>query len=241
MIKKNKITLVIPSRDEGRGLLKLIARIPSYVDEILVVDNCSKTNPNIFLKNIDRVRVVRETRVDGRNIGYGYAHQTGISEASGDIIVAMDGDATYPVSGIKKAVDELLSQKLDLILCSRFPLNTEKAVSWFRKLGVWILNTEAKLLFGYKGQDILSGMWAIRKNVAMSMSLHEGGWNFSPEIKLSALTNKNVKLGEVHIDHYVRDYGKSKQVLWRTGLEHLLYILWRWSANIVEYSYEKAY
>jgi hypothetical protein len=82
-------------------------------------------------------------------------------------------------------------------------------------------------------QDILSGMWIVRKSVAKKMQLRSGGWNLSPEIKLIALMNPTISFGEYHINHHYRSGGVSKQIIWKTGFEHLFYIfhLWIWRCN----------
>lgn len=234
-----RVSLILPSRDEGQGLLKMILQVPSTVDEIIVVNNRSKVSPKRLLSTVKRVKVVNETRVDNLGIGYGYAIQTGLQVAKGDIVISMDGDGTYPVNVLNELIDLLVVEKLDIAFCSRFPLDTEKSISWFRRLGVWILNTEAKLLFNYEGSDILSGMWAAKRVTVDLLDLREGGWNFSPEIKLAVLEkNKLLKSRELHIDHYVRDYGKSKQVLWKTGIDHLLYMIRRW-LKLENFRYEE--
>jgi hypothetical protein len=99
-----------------------------------------------------------------------------------------------------------------------------QAISWWRQLGVWLLNTQVRLFYGYAMQDILSGMWLVKKSVLASLKLNEGGWNLSPEIKLAAIMNQKISIDQFHIHHYEREFGQSKQKLVITGLEHLWFI-----------------
>jgi glycosyltransferase involved in cell wall biosynthesis len=224
MIQGKTITLVIPCKNEASSLATLLQKIPSYIDEVLVVDNNSTDNTRDIALKLG-VQVIKELRKDSKGIGYGYAHQTGIKNAKGDIIVTMDGDGTYPVRQIKTIVSYFIKNEFDFISCSRFPLLQKHAVSWIRKLGVIILNSEVSVLINYPIKDILSGMWIVSKKTAQKLNPTEGGWNLSPEIKLKAITNKEIKFTEYHIDHNYRENGASKQQIWITGFDHLLYIL----------------
>lgn len=224
MINGNIISLVIPCKNEASSLPKLLKRIPSSIDEVLIIDNNSSDNTKRVAEKLGATVIV-EKRTDNHGIGYGYAHQTGITAAKGSIIVTMDGDGTYPVEQIEEVVSFMLKNKFDFVSCSRFPLIHGKAISWIRKVGVAVLNAEVRVVHGHPIKDILSGMWAVKKSAAAKLAVTEGGWNLSPEIKLRAIAHKKVKFAEFHIDHKYRTSGASKQQIWRTGFEHLLYIL----------------
>lgn len=222
MLQNKSITLVVPCKNEADSLPSLLASIPSFVDEVIVVDNNSSDATARVARSLG-ARVFTEKRT-ASGIGYGYAHMTGIAKAKGDIIVTMDGDGSYPVSALQPAIKHLLAQKLDFVSCNRFPLTDTSAISWIRQLGVWVLNAEVRILYSYPMQDILSGMWVVRRETARQLPLRCGGWNLSPEIKLAALMIPTVAFSEFHIDHEHRTGGASKQIIWKTGFGHLVYI-----------------
>ncbi len=223
MIKNKKISLIIPCKNEEKSLPDLFKKIPGYVDEIIVIDNMSTDKTFSVAKRLCKNAVKEKRQVKG--IGYGFAHQKGLEIAKGDILVAMDGDGTYPPDKIKKIVNFMETYQLDFISCSRFPLNIKKSIPIVRQLGVHILNLEVRFLFGYKIKDILTGMWVLRKEAFVKMSFENGDWNFSPEIKLAALINPEINFAEYHIAHKFRIYDYSKQNIWSTGFKHCLYIL----------------
>jgi glycosyltransferase involved in cell wall biosynthesis len=225
MIKNQTISLVIPCKNEAGSLPALLKRIPSYIDEIIVIDNNSSDNTAQVARKLG-VRVATEKR-HLQGIGYGFAHQKGLKIATSDWVVTMDGDGTYPMNQIKNLVNHALTNKLDVVIGSRFPLHNSQVISAWRRLGVWILNTEVKVLYNYPIQDILSGMWAVRRNSAKKLNLKEGDWNLSPEIKLAALVHPELNFAEYHIEHAHRTNGASKQAIWKTGFSHLFYIIGR--------------
>lgn len=223
MLKDKKISVVIPCKNEEKGIARAIKSVPSYVDEIIVVDNGSTDNTAEVAKEAGAVVIKESRKVDG--IGYGFAHITGLKYASGDFIVALDGDDTYPADSIKDIVAKMEKDNLDVVSCNRLPLKNKKAISKIRQFGIMILNIEVFLLYGRVIKDVLTGMWCVRKSAVSKLGLRMGDWNLSPEIKISAIVNKNIKFAEYHINHFERLHEPSKQAIWNTGLNHFLYIL----------------
>lgn len=220
-----RISLVVPVKNEARIIGAFVKRVPTYVDEVLIVDNNS-TDKTVYAARRAGARVIREKRsVNG--IGYGYAHQKGLSKATGDFIVAMDGDDTYPVRSIQSIVKYMEKYELDIIFCNRLPLTNAKAISWIRRLGIQILNLEVRLLYGKKSHDLLTGMWVGRKEALKSLDVKSGDWNYSPEIKLAALMNPEIHTSEYHIAHFSREHEISKQRIFVTGFAHAWYIIKR--------------
>jgi glycosyltransferase involved in cell wall biosynthesis len=225
MIGDKTISLIIPCKNEENILPDVLQKIPEYIDEILVIDNGSKDN-SIEVARSCGAKVFSEPRkLNG--IGYGYAHIRGLKEASGDYIFAMDADDTYPVLSIRPIVEYMEKYNIDVVSCSRLPLKNKKAISKIRRLGIYILNLEIFFLYGKFIRDILTGMWGIRKDSVERLSLKMGDWNLSPEIKISAFMHKDIRFREYSIQHFIREQEPSKQAIWYTGLNHLLYILKR--------------
>lgn len=225
MLYNKKISLIIPCRNEEAALYSLLQKVPSCVDETVVVDNNSTDN-TVRVAKASGANVLREKRnING--VGYGFAHQKGMSKAKGDYIVAMDGDDTYPAEKIKEIVTYMEKNDLDFVSCNRLPFVNGKTISFTRRIGIKILNLEIAFLYGYFFNDILTGMWVMKKNIVSKLQVRSGDWNFSPEVKLAALYNKDIRFSEYHIPYYLRINGVSKLNLWKTGIEHFFFILKR--------------
>jgi glycosyltransferase involved in cell wall biosynthesis len=223
MINEKTISLVIPCKNEERIIGSVLDRVPDYIDEVIVVDNNS-TDKTTKIAKKHGVKVIIEKRKDENGIGYGYAHIRGMEEANGDYIVAMDGDNTYPMRSIQKIISHMITQELDFVSCNRLPLTNKHAISRLRQTGIQLLNLETSILFEYPIKDILSGMWVMSQKAFRNLEVTSGGWDLSPEIKLSAIRNPNIRFGEYHINHFLRCGEKSKQVIWKTGFDHLMFI-----------------
>ena len=230
MINGKTLSLVVPCKNEAGIIAGFIRRVPPYVDEIIIVDNNSTDLTGVIAKREGAV-VIREHRAVG-GIGYGFAHMTGMRQAKGDIIIGMDGDDTYPVDKIDAVVRYMDRKNLDVVSCNRLPLRNPEAISFTRQIGIMLLNLEINFLFGYAIKDILTGMWAVRSDAVEKLALTQGDWNLSVEIKLRALLNRTVRFAEYHIDHFERIGNPSKQQIYKTGIQHALFIGFTWLAIV---------
>lgn len=236
MYKNKRVSVYFPCRNEAAHLKEVVNRVPAFVDEIIIVSNKSTDNTLAVARKLGpKVKALADNRTIG-SIGYGFAHMTGIKKASGDIIVAADGDATYPVEELAKIIDHLLAGKLDFVACNRYPVQAGTKIPYKLRFGVRLLNLEVRLLYGKKIQDILSGMWVFRGDIKDRLNLTMGDWNLSPEIKLRAATSPTIAFGEYSISQHSR-MGSSHQKYFKTGLSHLGWIaknrfqnFFRWEA-----------
>lgn len=224
MIKGKTISVVIPCRNEASHIVEVVSKIPRVIDEIIIVSNKSTDDTVAVAKAIGgRVKVYEDNRTLN-GIGYGFAHITGIKKATSSLIVAMDGDATYPIENIKEIVLHLLEGNYDFISCNRYPLKDGTRVPFKLRMGVGMLNIETKIMYGVNIKDILSGMWIFKKEIKKELALTMGDWNLSPQIKINAATNPRIHFGEFNIVQHSRE-GESKQNYFTTGYSHARWIL----------------
>ena len=72
-----KISVVIPCYNEEDGIRSVIESMPSYVDEIVVVDNNSTDRTGEIARSLGAVVVFQPVK------GYGAAYQAGLPAATG--------------------------------------------------------------------------------------------------------------------------------------------------------------
>lgn len=229
MYRNKRISVCFPCRNESNHLSEVVKRVPKFVDEIIVISNASKDDTVKVAKKL-KLKALEDNRTIG-GIGYGFAHMTGIQQATGDIIVGADGDATYPIEDLAAVIDKLLDNDLHFISCNRYPLQAGTKIPFMLKLGVWTLNTEVRLLYGKKINDILSGMWVFRSDIKDKLDLTMGEWNLSPQIKLNAALHPGINFDEHSIAQHQR-MGESHQAHFKTGFSHLFWIFKnRWQSS----------
>ena len=213
-----KISVVIPTLNEEDSIghvLDKIPRDPRYEWEIIIVDGDSKDRTREIARE-KGAKVIVEKRK-----GYGRAYKTGFAAATGDIIVTLDGDDTYPAEKILELVDYLLVNNLDFISCERFTLMKEGAMSLTHKVGNKILTWTTRLLFGVKIKDSQSGMWVFRRSILKDLNLTSDGMPFSEEIKIEAW--RKFRCQEVPIEYRERK-GEVKLNTWKDGFNNLKFL-----------------
>jgi hypothetical protein len=212
-----KLSLVIPCYNEEHGVRGVIERLPKkVVDEVVVVDN------NCTDRTAEVARSLGARVVEEKKRGYGAAYKAGLEAASGEVLITLDGDGTYPPEEIPRLVDLLLDRGWDFLSASRFPLADRRAMSFTNQVGNRILTLVTAMLFGKALRDSQSGMWVFKKSVLGRVRLSSDGMAFSEEIKLEALL-RGLRFGEAHIPYGER-VGVVKLQRWRDGWHNLLFL-----------------
>ncbi|MFP3254897.1 MAG: glycosyltransferase family 2 protein [Thermoplasmata archaeon] len=212
-----KLSIIIPTMNEEKSIGRVIERIKSSVNydyEIIVVDSSRDRTPEIA--RAMGARVIREERR-----GYGRAYKTGFINATGDIIVTMDGDNTYPPEEINRAVEELLKGN-DFISCERISLLPRDVMLQAHRIGNFVLNLAVFSLFFIKMKDSQSGMWVFKREVLKKFQVCSDGMGFSEEIKIRAYMC--CKFKEIPILYGIRE-GERKLQTFKDGIKNLLHLI----------------
>ena len=94
------ITVVIPVKNEAANLPDVFATLPDWIDEVVLVDGRSQDDTiAVARQHWPDVKVVHQG-----GVGKGDALAAGFAAASGDIIVAIDGDGNIVVVGLQPDV-----------------------------------------------------------------------------------------------------------------------------------------
>jgi hypothetical protein len=218
MYKDRRITIVIPCLNEEKGIIEVLSRMPTFVDEVIVVDNNSTDRTAEMARNHGAKVIHEEVR------GYGRAYKTGLLQARGDIIVTLDGDHSYPPDSISYLLEAFLHSEVRFLSASRFPLKNKKAMSLKHWWGNKLLSLAMSVLFFRWVRDSQSGMWVFERSSLQEMHLVSDGMAFSEEIKIEAITKKQVGFKEIYID-YSNRMGEIKLQPWRDGIRNLSFLL----------------
>ena len=217
MYKGQKITVVVPCLNEERGVQEVLDALPAFVDEAIVVDNDSTDRTS------DVARARGAIVVSELNRGYGRAYKKGFSHATGDIIVTLDGDHSYPVDALSYLLEAFLHSRVDFMSASRLPLLDKDAMGWKNKLGNQVLSLVMSVLYLRRILDSQSGMWVFRRRALEKMKLTSDGMAFSEEIKIEAIRNSEIGFREIFINYSQRQ-GETKLQIWRDGFLNLWFL-----------------
>jgi len=218
MYKGNRVTLVIPCLNEEQGIQKVLRDLPGFVDEVIVVDNNSTDRTSDVARAMNAIVIKEVSR------GYGRAYKKGFEYATGDIIVTLDGDHSYPVDALSYLLEAFLHSGVGFLSASRFPILNSDAMSTKHNIGNRVLSLVMSILFLRWIHDSQSGMWVFRRSVLAKMKLRSDGMAFSEEIKIEAIRNRTIGFREIFIN-YSQRVGEKKLQPWRDGARNLTFLL----------------
>jgi len=222
-----KVSIVIPAINEERGIGKTIDAINKeyfhshqWDIEILIIDGDSKDKTREIATQ-KGAKVILEKRK-----GYGRAYKTGLAQATGDIIVTGDADATYPFDTIHTYIQQLVDQNLDFMTTDRFASLKHGSMSLQHRFGNLTLAWTLRVLFLVNIRDSQSGMWIFKRSALKKIQPLEqfnNGMPFSEEIKIEMFTTRGIKTKEIPSTLYARE-GQVKLESFKDGLKNLRFL-----------------
>ncbi len=154
-----KLTVSMITLNEERAVGKVVEDIRRVAPdaEIFLVDSSSDRTAEIAQQL--GCRVLKQFPPKG----YGPAMDRALRDASGDVVVTLDCDDTYPVETIPYLVG-LIDKGWDLVNATRLA-RRPKAMPFANYLANRVFAWTARLLHGIKTTDVHSGMRAYRKSM----------------------------------------------------------------------------
>jgi glycosyltransferase involved in cell wall biosynthesis len=200
---RERVTIVIPAKDEARNVAWVLRRLPPGIDEVILVDGNS-TDDTIAVARAVRPDLVVATE---RGPGKGAAMRTGLDMATGDIIITIDADGSMDPAELDRYVSA--AREADLVKGSRFAKDggTED-ISPIRWLGNGVLLALVNLLYGAHLTDLCYGYCAVRKSALPTLALRSDGFEIETEMTVRAL-REGLRVGEVPSFELPRRYGTS--------------------------------
>lgn len=212
-----KISVIIPTINEEASIGEVIDEVQKSLDcEILVVDSNSRD------RTVEIAKAKGATVINEPRLGYGRAYKTGFQHATGDTIVTLDGDMTYPAYKIPELLKMLEKENLDFITCDRLTYLEKGVMSRKHRFGNYVLTFFIMVLFGMKIKDTQSGMWVFKKKILDKLELLSDEMAFSEEIKIESW-KKGFRFKEVSIEYRIRK-GEAKILTWQHGLGNLMFL-----------------
>ena len=154
-----KLTVSMITMNEERAVAKVVEDIRRVAPdaEILVVDS-SRDRTAEIAESLG-CRVIRQFPPQG----YGPAMNRAVREASGDVVITLDCDDTYPVEAIPH-LRMLIEGGADLVNTTRVH-RRPKAMPFANFLANRVFALTARILHGIRTTDLHSGMRAYRKSM----------------------------------------------------------------------------
>lgn len=209
-----KVSIVIPVYNEEENIKPLLSAIDNAMQnnhishEVILIDDGStdSTLDKLIKASEDNEKVTAISL--RRNFGQTASLSAGFDHASGDVIIAMDGDLQNDPNDIPKLLDEI-DKGYDIV--SGWRKNRKDKVL-LRKFPSRIANWLISKITGVYLHDYGCTLKAYRPDVIKNMRIYGEMHRFIP-----ALASWNgAKIKEIPVNHKARKFGRSKYGIWRT-------------------------
>src|SRR5271167_1742864 len=214
------VAVLVPCYNEGRAIAKVVADFRAALPgaTVYVYDNNSSDNTVEAAKAAGAV-VRRESHQ-----GKGHVVRRMFNDIEADIYVLVDGDATYDAPSAPAMIENLVADRLDMVVATRVD-REEAAYRPGHRAGNRLLTGFVAHIFGRAFTDILSGYRVFSRRFVKSFPILSGGFEIETELTVHAL-ELELPVGEMATPYHARPSGSaSKLSTWSDGFRILWMIL----------------
>jgi hypothetical protein len=214
------VSVVIAARNEAANLPAVLASLPSWIDQVVLVDGNS-ADATIAVARALRPAI---TIVRQGGIGKGDALVAGFAAATSDIIVAMDADGSTDGREILRFVSALTAGA-DFVKGSRFAsAGRSDDITPLRRYGNRALSTLVNSLFATQYTDLCYGYNAFWTRHLAALHLDAPGFEIEALMGIRA-AQARLRIHEVPSHERPREHGHTSLRPVRDGLRILRLIL----------------
>ena len=203
-----KCLIIVPAYNEGKNIYKVVKNIKYFNPNVdVVVVNDGSKDDTYFEAQRAGAKVIDLKY----NLGIGGAVQTGYIYALNknyDLAVQIDGDGQHDPRDLEKLIENMKSDKCDMIISSRFIEKTDYKPSIFRNAGIKYFSKLVSMLCGRAYYDTTSGYRIVGKNgIRLFAEYYPADY---PEVETIVYACKHgLKVKEVGVNMQARCEGKS--------------------------------
>jgi glycosyltransferase involved in cell wall biosynthesis len=219
-----KLSVVVPVYNEIATIeiiLKEILSVP-IPKEVIIVDDGSSDGTREVLKNLKRTDC--KVFFHEKNQGKGAAVRTGLSHIDGDIIIIQDADLEYPPHQYLFLLAPIVEGKADVVYGTRF-VGVHRVFMFWHYMANKALTFLTNLLYNTMLTDMETGYKVFRRRALEGITIRSDHFNFEPEITAKIFKKKNLRIVEVPIEYYGRNYSEGKKIGWKDGFSALWTLL----------------
>ncbi|MCH7699754.1 MAG: glycosyltransferase family 2 protein [Chloroflexi bacterium] len=202
------VTVIVPAYNESATIAEDVRRIRAAFSDspklqLLVINDGSTDGTDDLAKGAGASVISHPV-----NLGQGAAIKTGITNATGDFIVIVDGDGTYPAEDLPKLVSFTMESGYEQVIGDR--QSEQGSLRLLRMVVKRLLRMFASFLSGQAVGDMNSGMRVLTKEAANRyLTLIPDGFSNSTTLTLASLSHRG-RIAFIPIDYGARKVGKSK-------------------------------
>lgn len=217
-------SIIIPVFNEASFLPEVMRRVEEapYDKEIIIVDDGSTDGTREFIQSLgdNHIKVI----LHKKNMGKGAALRSGITIATGDIIIIQDADLEYDPKDYPTLLEPILQGKADVVYGSRFLGGPHRVLFFWHSVGNNLITLVSNIFTDLNLTDMETGYKVFRKEVFQDIRIESNRFGFEPEIT-AKVAKKGFRIYEVPISYSGRSYEEGKKITWKDGVKAMFTIL----------------
>jgi glycosyltransferase involved in cell wall biosynthesis len=214
------VSVILPTLNEAENVGWVLARLPDWVDEVILVDGHS-TDGTVETASAGWPDLVV---VEEHRHGKGAALQAGIENALGEVVVMLDADGSMDPAEIEACVEAVLAG-FDYVKGSRFLIGGgSDDLTWLRRIGNKFLMAIMNSLYGTRFTDLCYGFCVFRRSALAAVQIAGSGFEIETEFAVKVV-KAGMSVAEVPSFETERRSGKSNLRPFRDGFRILKMLL----------------
>jgi len=225
-----KLSIIIPVFNEIGTIETIVDRINDLKflnKEIIIVDDFSSDGTTSLLKNV-LYKKVHKIFYHEINLGKGAAIKSAKNFITGDIVIIQDADLEYDPKDYYNLIRPIQDKQNKVVYGSRVLGRNrylqDNFTSLYRIFFNHFLTFLSNLLNKQNLTDAHTCYKVFSRDVFDSIHLKENDFSFCPEVT-TKLALKNIKIKEVTINYYGRDYKEGKKIKAFDGLKAIFILI----------------
>ena len=207
------VSIVIPIYNEERLLPEVLRRVRAlgFRKQLILVDDCSRDGtPHI----LDREKSHGDTVAlrHEKNRGKGAAIRTGLTRATGDIVLIQDADLEYNPEELPPLLGPILRGEANVVYGSRF-MGEVRKMRLQNRVANRLLAWTVSMLYGQRITDEATAYKVFRGEIIRSIKLECNRYEFCPEVTAKVL-RRGERILELPVSFTARSVQEGKKIGW---------------------------
>lgn len=229
IIARMKLSILIPCYNERETIETILSRVEAvqipWEKEIIVVDDCSTDGTKDLLQKHPLRSKITHLILHPTNQGKGAAINSGLSLASGDVLIIQDADLEYNPQEYAKLLKPIEDGVAEVVYGSRFLSGDCHRVLYFwHSVGNKVLTLLSNMMTNLNLTDMETCYKLFTRKIYSQLTIEERRFGVEPEIT-AKIAKMHAVIYETGISYYGRTYAEGKKISYKDGFSALWCII----------------